>query len=260
MPINQKIERKMSMSTSLHNKPVLVTGSSRGIGRAIAVQFAKNGYPVIITAKKSQEKLRELSHYIEHHYHVQCMTFLGDLGCFETVQNLFDQIEHTFGGLEILINNAGISHIGLLSHMDVAKWDELLRINVSSYFYCCKLAIPYMLSQKSGKIINISSVWGNAGASCEAAYSASKGAVNALTKALGKELAPSNIQVNAVACGVIDTDMNQFLDDDERRFLMEDIPTGRFADPDEVAEFVLQLAHANSYLTGQVITFDGGWI
>lgn len=243
-----------------HNKAVLVTGSSRGIGRAIAVQFAKEGYPVIITAKKSQEKLLELQQYIETNFHVSCMAFLGDLGYFENVQKLFSQIDETFDGIEILVNNAGISHIGLLSHMDIAMWDELLRTNVSSYFYCCKLAIPYMVAQKAGKIINISSVWGNAGASCEAAYSASKGAINAFTKALGKELAPSNIQVNAVACGVIDTEMNQFLDDDERRFLMEDIPSGRFADPDEVAEFVIQLAKANSYLTGQVITFDGGWI
>lgn len=247
------------MST-LHQKPVLITGSSRGIGRSIAITFAKESYPVIITGRNSEKQLEELKQYIEANFHVPCMAFLGNLGDYETVQKLFAQIEETFGGIEILVNNAGISHIGLLSDMSVEEWNEVMQTNVSSYFYCCKLAIPYMVARKQGKIINISSVWGNAGASCEAAYSASKGAVNSLTKALGKELAPSNIQVNAVACGVIDTEMNQFLDEDERQALMEEIPAGRFADPDDVAQFVMQLAQTNNYLTGQVITFDGGWI
>ncbi len=247
------------MST-IHNYPVLITGSSRGIGRSIAKAFAKEGYPVIITGRKSEEKLMELKQSIEEAYHVPCMAFLGNLGDYETVKQLFSQIDKTFGGIEILVNNAGISHIGLLSDMNVEQWNELIQTNISSYFYCSKLAIPYMVSRKQGKIINISSVWGNVGASCEAAYSASKGAVNSLTKALGKELAPSNIQVNAVSCGVIDTEMNQFLDKDERDALMEEIPAGYFASPDDVAQFVVQLAQANHYLTGQVITFDGGWI
>lgn len=247
------------MST-LHQKPVLITGSSRGIGRSIAIAFAKEGYPVIITGRNSSQKLTELKKYIEETYHVPCMAFLGNLGDFDTVQKLFAQIEESFGGIEILINNAGISHIGLLSDMSIEEWNEIMQTNVSSYFYCSKLAIPYMVVRKQGKIINISSVWGNVGASCEAAYCASKGAINSLTKALGKELAPSNIQVNAVACGVIDTEMNQVFDDEERNALMEEIPAGRFALPDEVAEFVVQLAQANNYLTGQVITFDGGWI
>lgn len=247
------------MSTFYH-RPVLITGSSRGIGKSIALAFAKEGHPVIITGKKSKEALEQFRQFLEDTYHVPCLAFLGDLGDFATVQKLFSQIKERFGGIEILVNNAGISHIGLLSDMDIEQWNEIMQTNISSYFYCCKLAIPYMVSRKQGRIINISSVWGNVGASCEAAYSASKGAVNALTKALGKELAPSNIQVNAVACGVIDTEMNQFLDEEERQSLMDEIPAGSFATSEDVAQFVLQLAKTNSYLTGQVISFDGGWI
>lgn len=242
------------------NPPVLITGSTRGIGQAIALRFAKEGYPVILNGCHSSGKLQALKEAITEQYHVPCMTFLGDLGCFEKAQELFEQIHATFGGIGILINNIGISHIGLLSEMEPEDWNHLMQTNVSSCFYCCKLAIPYMVSRKCGRIVNISSVWGNAGASCEAAYSASKGAVNALTRALGKELAPSGIQVNALACGVIDTEMNHFLSEEERCTLMDEIPAGRFAAPEEVGELVLQLVRTNSYLTGQVITFDGGWI
>lgn len=255
--INSSKEGTMSI---LHNHPVLVTGSARGIGRSIALAFAREGWPVIITGRHSGSGLAELKTYIDTTYHVPCMAFSGNLGDYETVVRLFDQIREMFGGIEILVNNAGISHIGLLSDMSAVQWNELVQTNISSYFYCCKLAIPYMVARKQGRIINISSVWGNVGASCEAAYSATKGAVNSLTKALGKELAPSNIPVNAIACGVIDTEMNQFLDEEERLALMEEIPAGRFASPDEVAQLVLQLSESNSYLTGQVITFDGGWV
>lgn len=244
---------------SLHTKPVLITGSTRGIGKATALRFAKEGYPVILNGRQSADALDALKAQIESSFHVPCMAFLGDLGNFETAQELFEKIEHMFDGLEILINNAGISHVGLLSEMSAKEWTTLMNTNLSSYFYCCKLAIPYMISQKKGCIINISSVWGQTGASCEAAYCASKGAVNALTRALGKELAPSNIKVNAIACGVIDTEMNAFLNEQERQALKEEIPAGRFASPEEVADLIWQLAHTNSYLTGQVITFDGGW-
>lgn len=240
-------------------KPVLITGSSRGIGKAIAIKFASEGYPVIITGKNSTQQLAQLEQSIHETYHVPCMSFLGDLSDYETARQLFMKIEEQFGGIEILINNIGISHIGLLSDMDVEQWNTLFQTNVSSYFYCCKLAIPHMVSAKKGKIINISSVWGNVGASCEAAYCATKGAVNSLTRALGKELAPSNIQVNAIACGVIDTEMNQFLTPEERQILMDEIPVGRFATPEEVADFAIQIATSGSYLTGQIITLDGGW-
>ena len=176
------------------------------------------------------------------------------------VERLFSEISAVFGGVDILINNAGISHIGLLSDMDIAAWNRILGTNLTSVFFTCKLAIPYMLQRKSGKIINISSVWGSVGASCEVAYSASKGGVNAFTRALAKELAPSNIQVNAIACGMIDTRMNDCFSEEERLALAEEIPSGRFGTPEEVAALALQLCTANDYLTGQIITLDGGWI
>lgn len=144
--------------------------------------------------------------------------------------------------------------------MSDEDWNQLLHTNLSSAFYCCRAAIPYMVSQKCGKIINISSMWGRTGASCEAAYSATKAGLNGLTMALAKELAPSNIQVNAIACGVIDTVMNAQLSKEERAALAEEIPAGRFAKPEEVAELVLDLAGKHPYMTGQIIGFDGGFI
>ena len=173
---------------------------------------------------------------------------------------MFGDIEQTFGGVDILINNAGISIIGLFQDLSRADWMRLMDTNVGSVYNCCHFAIPHMVHEKCGKIINISSVWGIAGASCEAAYSASKGAVNALTRALAKELAPSNIQVNAVAFGVIDTQMNQCFSEEERRALKEEIPADRMGTCAEAAEMISQVLHSPAYLTGQVITMDGGWI
>ena len=149
---------------------------------------------------------------------------------------------------------------GELTAVSGADWMRLMDTNIGSVYNCCHFAIPHMVHEKCGKIINISSVWGIAGASCEAAYSASKGAVNALTRALAKELAPSNIQVNAIACGAIDTDMNAFLSEDERASLIEEIPAGRLGTPAEVGSLVQSLCSDSGYLTGQVIQLDGGWI
>lgn len=238
---------------------VLVTGASRGIGKAIAVCFAKEAHPIVINCSKSTDALMELKTELETSYHVPVLASVGNVGDYKYVSQLFDQIKEQFGGVDIVVNNAGISHIGLLTDMEPEEWQNLLNINLSSAFYTSKLAIPYMLSKQRGKIINISSVWGNVGASCEAAYSASKGGLNAFTKALAKELAPSNIQVNAIACGCIDTEMNQCFSEEERNALAADIPAGRFGAPEEVAELVYTLAAGQNYLTGQVIALDGGW-
>ena len=178
----------------------------------------------------------------------------------EHCKELFERIRKQFGTLDVLVNNAGVSYIGLLQDMSVQDWDKVIHTNLNSVFNCCKLAIPGMLSKKQGKIINISSVWGNVGASCEVAYSATKGAINAFTKALAKELAPSNIQVNAIACGAIDTEMNQWLEEEELISLVEEIPAGRLGRAEEVADLVYHLSYKDSYLTGQVIGLDGGWI
>ena len=240
-------------------KTVLVTGASRGIGKAIAVKFAKKGYNVAISCIHNQDRLLQTKKEIES-FQVSCLAYKGDMGDMKCCEELFAQIKKQFGGADVLVNNAGISYIGLLQDMSPEDWDRILRVNLTSVFNCCKLAIPYMVHQKQGKIINISSVWGVAGASCEAAYSATKGGINALTKALAKELAPSNIQINAVACGAIDTEMNQWLEEDELISLVEEIPAGRLGSAEEVADLVYHLGYKGSYLTGQIIGLDGGWI
>ena len=240
-------------------KTVLVTGASRGIGKAIAHKFAKEGYSVIINCSKSADALYNLKQELETSYQTSVLASIGDIGDFSYVKELFLEIEKEFGGVDVLVNNAGISYIGLLSDMEVDEWQSIIDTNLSSAFYTSKLALPYMLSKKCGKIINISSVWGNVGASCEVAYSASKGGLNTFTKALAKELAPSNIQVNAIACGCIDTAMNQCFSAEERLALEEEIPAGRFGTPEEVASLTYTLATDCNYMTGQVITLDGGW-
>lgn len=240
-------------------KTVFVTGASRGIGKAIAVKFAKKGYNVAINSIHSNERLQQTKKEIES-YQVACLAYLGDMGELSQCEKIFQQIKHQFGGLDVLINNAGVSYIGLLQDMNPTDWERIIHTNLTSVFNCCKLAIPGMLEQKTGKIIYISSVWGDVGASCEVAYSATKGGINAFTRALAKELAPSNIQVNAVACGAIDTEMNSFLEESELLSLIEEIPTGRLGKAEEVADLVYHLGYKNAYLTGQIIGLDGGWI
>lgn len=244
----------------MKRKTALITGASRGIGRAAAFAFAKEGYDLVLNCAHSIPELEDISQELKDAFQIQTLCCCGDIGNYTFVCAMFEQISNFCSGIDVLINNAGVSHIGLLSDMSYEDWERLLHTNLTSVFACCKCAIPYMVSQKSGKIINISSDWGIYGASCEAAYSATKGGINAFTKALAKELAPSNIQVNAVACGVIDTDMNACFDKEERSQLEEEIPAGCFGTPEDVAEFLLQLASAPAYLTGQVISFDGGWI
>ena len=237
-------------------KKALITGASRGIGEAIAKERARQGFDLTLTCLNSLDQLKELAGGLEKKYGVSCHIFQGDMGDPEAVDRLFDGLNR----LDVLINNAGISHIGLLSDMSVSQWRRVMSTNLDSCFYTCRRAIPLMVHAKQGRIINISSVWGQAGASMEAAYSASKGGVNSLTKALAKELAPSNIQVNAIACGVIDTDMNRCFAPEEMASLIEEIPADRIGRPEEVAALAGQLITAPAYMTGQIITIDGGWI
>ena len=236
-------------------KTALITGASRGIGLAAAARFAEAGYDLILTCRNSFEQLRQEAAGLEARFGVQCLALQADMGCEADVCRVFTQIPR----LDVLINNAGIAHIGLLQDMSSEEWHRILAANLDSCFYTCRNAIPLMLRTHNGRIINISSVWGEHGASMEVAYSASKGAVNAFTKALARELAPSHIPVNAIACGVIDTSMNSCLSDEDRDALREEIPMDRFGTPKEVAEVILQTAEAPEYLTGQIITVDGGW-
>ena len=236
-------------------KHVLITGASRGIGRALAETFAGNGYDLTITCINNTEMLCELADRLVKLHGIVCRTFTGDLSEHETVEELFSGIDR----LDVLINNAGISYHGLTQNMFPEDWDYVIRTNLSSAFYTSRLAIPLMLKCKRGKILNISSVWGEHGASMETAYSASKGGINAFTKALARELAPSNIQVNAIACGMIDTDMNNIFNKEETDDIISEIPADRMGQPEEVAGLALQICTENEYLTGQIITLDGGW-
>ena len=240
----------------MKNKHAIVTGASRGIGRAIAIELARQGYNLTVTCINNEDKLIGLADEIKSRYGVSCNTFAGDLADPAQVSRLYEGIEE----LDVLINNAGISHVGLLQDMTPEEWNRIIGVNLNSAFYCSRLAIPLMLKKKDGCIINISSVWGEHGASMEVAYSASKGGINSFTKALAKELAPSSIRVNAVACGMIDTDMNRIFDKDDISYILEEIPADRMGQPEEVADLVYHLCIDNSYITGQIITLDGGWI
>jgi len=237
------------------NKTALITGASRGIGKAIAKEFATQGYNLYLTCVSSIEQLKDYAHELEHTHGIRCLAIQADMGCYEDVTNVFEQIP----ALDVLVNNAGISYVGLLSDMTPEEWHKVMHTNLDACFYTSKLAIPLMLQNHSGRIINISSVWGNVGASMEVAYSASKGGVNTFTKALAKELAPSNIQVNAIACGLIDTDMNKCFTPEDLEAVTAEIPADRMGNPEEIAKLAYQLATAPTYLTGQIITIDGGW-
>lgn len=236
-------------------RTAFVTGASRGIGKAIATQLAAHNYDLYIVCKNSGEQLYRLKNELESKYLVNVTCFVGDVSSYDFLKKCFEEIDR----LDVLVNNAGISYVGLTSDMTDKDWDYIIQTNLSSAFYSSKCAIPGMVHHKSGKIINISSVWGNVGASMEVAYSASKGGLNAFTRALAKELAPSNIQVNAIACGVIDTDMNKCFSMEDIEILKGEIPADRMGTIDEVAKLVIQIINCPSYLTGQIITLDGGW-
>ena len=236
-------------------KKALISGASRGIGRAVAEKMAEAGYDLWLTCRNSGQELFRIQEELQAAYGIDCRAEVCDMGNYQSVCRLFDGIGH----LDVLVNNAGVSYIGLLSEMEPEQWQEVMDTNLNSLFYTCKKAVPLMLACHAGHIVNISSVWGSVGASMEVAYSASKGGVNSFTKALAKELAPSHISVNAVACGVIDTQMNRCFDEEERRALREEIPADRFGRPEEVAELVMQVIEAPEYMTGQIITIDGGW-
>lgn len=241
-------------------KNVLITGASRGIGRSTALLFADKGFHVFLNCNKSIEELQKVQQEIEQN-HPDCSTIVtGNVGNPEDVRSIFREIYSHCDSLDVLINNAGVAHIGLLMDLTDEEWHRIIDTNLSSVFYCCREAVPKMVSKKSGRIINISSMWGTVGASCEAAYSASKSGIHGLTRALAKELAPSGISVNAIACGVIDTVMNAQLDKTERQELAEEIPAGRFCSPEEIAEVIWQTANTPVYMTGQIIGVDGGYI
>ena len=236
---------------------VLITGASSGIGRETALKYAKNEHPVIIIFKNNHSALMDLEREILE-MGGRVLSYVKDVSQFNEVSEMFRELETQNMIPDILINNAGISYVGLLQDMSPEEWRSVIDTNLTSAFNCSKCAIPYMLKKHSGRIVNISSMWGNVGASCEVAYSASKGGINTFTKALAKELAPSGIAVNAIAFGMVDTRMNAFLDEEEKASLIEEIPAGRILSPQESADIIYSVSMMNSYVTGQIITADGG--
>lgn len=235
-------------------KNAVITGGTRGIGLACARKFAENGYNVTVIYKSSDEAANRL----KSEYGISAVKC--DVSDPNKVKEAFRHIREYSGSTDILVNNAGISYFGLLSDMTDSEWKNLIDTNLSSCFYTCREVIPGMVSAKSGRIINIGSVWGKLGASCEAAYSAAKAGISGLTMALSKELGPSGITVNCVLPGVIETDMNSNLSEDALKELAENTPLMRLGTPDDVAETVLFLASEKaSFITGELIGVGGGF-
>ncbi|MGI5825108.1 MAG: elongation factor P 5-aminopentanone reductase [Bacillota bacterium] len=247
----------------MQRQTVLITGAARGIGRAIAVLFAKNGYNVAINYNQSRTQAKELVAELQAAGIEKDRLYLirADISRTEEVSHMIARTIKCFGQIDILINNAGISYTGLLTDMTEQEWDDIFNTNIKAMFSACRLVLPQMVSRKNGKIINISSMWGQVGASCEVAYSASKGAVDAFTKALAQEMGPSGITVNAVSPGVIATDINSHLSENEMTDLKNETPLEKIGRPEDVAEAALFLASEKAdFITGQIIPVNGGFI
>ena len=242
--------------SDLKSKSVLITGASRGIGRAVAESLAAAGARLTVTCRSSAEELQRFAASLEDRYEIPCVPLVFDVADPEACRTALSGLS----SLDIVINNAGISRFGLLQELPETDLTDILATDLTGPFHILKYAVPLLLQSEAARIINISSVWGSRGAAMETAYSAAKGGLDALTRSLAKELAPSGIPVNAIACGVIDTDMNrEHLSEEELEILKEEIPAGRFGTTQDVAETVLALLAAPSYLTGQIIALDGGW-
>jgi len=239
-------------------KVALVSGSSRGIGAAAAAALARAGYKVCINYIERQDKAEELTSMLRSQgYDVICHR--ADVSDAQAVNEMVRRIERELGPVTLLVNNAGIARQQQFQDIDAETWKRVFDVNLGGCFNCIQAVLPHMLHEHAGCIINISSIWGSHGASCEVCYSATKHAIIGLTRSLAAELAPSNIRVNCVAPGVIDTDMVQVLGEETLQMLArESIPLGRLGKPEEVAETILHLAHAE-YTTGQVYTVDGGF-
>ncbi|RVU54697.1 elongation factor P 5-aminopentanone reductase [Anaerosphaera multitolerans] len=239
-------------------KTVLITGASRGIGRAIAKKLAELNYRIIINYNNSEEEALALQNEIRK-LNVDALAVKADISKLEEVKKLFKTVEEKFNGVDILINNAGISKISLFQDLPPSEFQEIFNINVFGIYNTIHCALPYMLKKHDGVILNISSIWGSNGASCEVAYSATKGAVDSLTKSLAVELAPSNIRVNAIAPGVVNTDMMRCYSNEDLQLICNEIPMLRLADPREIAELAAYIiSEKNSYMTGQIIGLTGG--
>ncbi len=240
-------------------KTVLITGASRGIGAACAKMFAQNNYNVAINYFKNKQKASQLSYTINKsggHSEI----FYADVSNPNDVKQMREEIKNKLGNPQVLINNAGIAQQKLFTDITINDWDNMINTNTKSTFLCCKEFLPDMIHEKSGRIINISSIWGVVGGSCEVHYSASKAAIIGLSKALAKEVALSGITVNCIAPGVIATDMTAIHDQQTMDILKQEIACGKIGNVQDVANTALFLASDEaSYITGQVINVDGGF-
>ncbi len=242
------------------NKTALITGAAGGIGAQAARRLAKDGFALVLNYNKNEHGAAALAAELEADG-ARVICCRADIASEVQVNTMFQNATDTLGGVSVLVNNAGIALQKLFTDTSAEEFEAIFNANLTGAANCCRAAVPYMVNHKYGKIINISSVWGVCGASCEVAYSASKAGLIGLTKALARELAPSNIQVNCIAPGVIDTSMNSNLTPDEIENLKQAIPMGRFGSPGEVASLISFLAgDDSSYITAQIIGIDGGFI
>ncbi len=241
------------------NKTVLITGASRGIGAACALEFAKNGYRVIVNYNKNRKAAESVCSKIRELGGV-CMLVRADVSKFKQVERMFGEAQ-AFGGVDVLVNNAGMAQTAMLCDTTPELWKKMFATNVDGVYHTCLMAARTMVQKKCGSIINVSSMWGMVGASCESAYSATKAAVIGFTKALAKELGPSGITVNCVAPGMVDTDMNGHLSIEDIDAICDETPLGRVATPQEIAKVVCFLASQSAgFITGQVISPNGGLV
>ncbi len=239
-------------------KNVLITGASGGIGRALALAFAEKGYGVALHFHTGEASARETAELIQFRGG-SAEAFRADLCSEEETEALFEAAEKQFGFFEVLVNNAGADWKGLLTDMTLAEWKGVLDVNLTGTFLCCRRALPAMVRAHRGSVVNVSSIWGQVGASCEAAYSAAKAGVIGLTKALAKEMGPAGVRVNCIAPGVIDTPMNADLSKADLNALREETPLERIGTPEEVARAALFLAE-QEFITGQVLGINGGFV
>lgn len=241
----------------MKERVVLITGASRGIGAATARAFAGAGYRVAAGYHTSQQQVHQLA----AEFPGQIVPFQADVSSREQVQALFEQVEEQLGPVEILVCNAGIAHQELFTQITPQQWQQVLDVNLSSAFHCCQMALPSMIRRRWGRIITVSSMWGQVGASCEVAYSAAKAGLIGLTRALAKEEGPSGITVNCVAPGVIETDMMQGFSDEDKEVLAQETAVGSLGTPMQVAQAILFLASEQAdYITGQVLGINGGMV